>query len=345
MQSPPMRILLILLSLTALTTGARAASPDSAPYVFHVSPFPTSAVVTPTSTTVSWFDTALTPGPFTTSLLPQLRLKSDLGIRIAPLDPPILESLGLWFDWGKGVAAPGGMALLVSEVVAGSPAELAGVIPGDILTALEFGQGGAQVIATTDDFDLAMEQISPGDVTRMVFFRRGATVTVDVVAAPWDSILQPAPEDGRSRYVAEWKAVQTPLYRGERLECLREWRAKSDPMALKDRADMALIWKDYTAAAEEYKQVLHETKNATNPYPALFGQAHALRMCGELPSARETIEKTIETNPLSIRARIEHIQITLQQQDIASAIQMLADLQTILPPLPNAFEEELFQLF
>lgn len=83
-----------------------------------------------------------------------------------------------------GVVAPaaagpngGPDGLMVTDVAAGSAAERAGVIPGDILLAVDGGHGGARAIGR------ALEVLIPGESVRFDLLRGGELRSIDVVAA------------------------------------------------------------------------------------------------------------------------------------------------------------------
>ncbi len=79
-----------------------------------------------------------------------------------------------------GVVAPaaaGPDGLMVTDVATGSAAERAGVIPGDILLAVDGGRGGARAIGR------ALEVLIPGESVRFDLLRGGELRSIDVVAA------------------------------------------------------------------------------------------------------------------------------------------------------------------
>lgn len=235
-----------------------------------VDPWPTTAqAVVPTSTTLSWFDAAKVHGPLSTVILPQFRPKPDPGIRLSALTPEQMESIGVNFDWGHGPAGDG--AMIISRVLEDSDAERLGVRAGDLLTAIDFGRGGSQSITCIEDFDLAMEQIEPGAVVRLVLFRRGDTVSKDIVVGKWNTIREPtASQSAQSRFLHPADSLQAAPFQAQRLDLLREWRTKDDLLALKDCADQALLREQYAQAAKDYQLLLNHWPTEPKPQPALF---------------------------------------------------------------------------
>jgi PDZ domain len=92
--------------------------------------------------------------------------KAVLGVRYGPLSPAVAAAAG--FIGSDGA--------FIVEVVPGSPAEKAGIKPGDILVRV-----GDRDIRAVVDVPSAMASVSPGSVVPVRVFRRGSESDISVV--------------------------------------------------------------------------------------------------------------------------------------------------------------------
>ena len=106
-----------------------------------------------------------------------------LGVTIQSLDADLATALELGEPEGA----------LVAEIAEGSPAEDAGLAPGDVLTAVD-----GQPITTLRDATRAIAAISPGSEVRVDVLRAGAPETFEVVlaTAPTDDLTAVQVGDG-----------------------------------------------------------------------------------------------------------------------------------------------------
>jgi serine protease DegQ len=86
-----------------------------------------------------------------------------LGVRPAPITQAIAEQFNL--DVTEGV--------LVIDVVPGSPAATAGILPGDVISAID-----GSPIRTVADFLVALREREPGDTVEITLIRGGGEVKV-----------------------------------------------------------------------------------------------------------------------------------------------------------------------
>ena len=84
-----------------------------------------------------------------------------------------------------------GRGVRVTEVVPGSPAQTAGIQPGDLLTGL----GGVR-IRTLQDFDEIMKEVRPGMTLTAELLRGKEPLKVNVTFARSDQIIRPAAMSG-----------------------------------------------------------------------------------------------------------------------------------------------------
>jgi serine protease DegQ len=91
-----------------------------------------------------------------------------IGIQPGTLTPQIAQQLGV--NRSSGV--------VVLQVVAGSPAEAAGIRAGDVITALN-----GQDTPTADSFTAAVHAAKPGDKVQLTVVRGGATLELTVTVA------------------------------------------------------------------------------------------------------------------------------------------------------------------
>ena len=116
-----------------------------------------------------------------------------LGIRFETIDPTVQSEKGLPVDHGAWIpsasgTAPGngqggedpfglGRQLPVeSSILAGGPADQAGLQPGDIITAVD-----GRALDATHPLDMVMSQYGPGTSVRLDILRNGQTMQVTVV--------------------------------------------------------------------------------------------------------------------------------------------------------------------
>jgi Do/DeqQ family serine protease len=95
--------------------------------------------------------------------------RSMLGVTTQPVTSDIASSLGLTEVRGA----------LVNSVVAGSPAEKAGLRRGDVITAVN-----GESIRTGNDLRNEVSQLQPGTATKLSIVRDGKEQTVNVTVAP-----------------------------------------------------------------------------------------------------------------------------------------------------------------
>jgi len=283
-------------------------------------------------------------GPFSTDFLPKLQPLADLGLRLDEPAWQVREAIGARFDWGRGQKIAGN-GLLVCDVIAESDAAKTDIVPGDVLVAMDFGAGGIQPLSAMEDFDLAMAQLHPGDVARLVLFRRGGEVTVDVRCGEWDVILDPLPESGISRHYLAWTPMKVEWVNARRLECLKDFRLKKDALALKDRADLALIHQQYAAAAEDYAEFLKAWPKAEKAFPALFGRAYALRMAGNFKETANALAEAGKARPQSMAVELEGAELLLAQKNYGEARRKVESVERSMGVhAPAAYEQEIWSL-
>jgi S1-C subfamily serine protease len=113
-----------------------------------------------------------------------------LGIRFETIDPTVKQENGLPVDNGAwiptataasngnagGQGGFGGTPVAQPSIVAGSPADTAGLQAGDIITAVD-----GTALDATHPLDLVMSQSSPGATVKLDVLRDGATVHLTVV--------------------------------------------------------------------------------------------------------------------------------------------------------------------
>jgi serine protease Do len=92
-----------------------------------------------------------------------------LGISMQPLDPGLSKQFGV--DHG----------VLVSEAIAGDPADKAGIRAGDVITQI-----GDKPVRTPHDLLFAVLAYEPGNKIAVHLVRKGETKTVEVVARQRD---------------------------------------------------------------------------------------------------------------------------------------------------------------
>jgi S1-C subfamily serine protease len=99
-----------------------------------------------------------------------------IGVRYEPVDRRVQERENLSVDHGAYVSksqAPNGDTL--AAVIAGSPAETAGVKEGDVITKI-----GDQVVDTEHPLDLALASYAPGQTIDLEIVRGDETLTLSV---------------------------------------------------------------------------------------------------------------------------------------------------------------------
>jgi serine protease Do len=118
--------------------------------------------------------------------------RGRIGVQIGQVTKEIAESIGL----GKPQGA------LVSGVEAGSPADKAGVEPGDIITRFD-----GKTIDKSSDLPRQVGNTRPGSKVSMTVFRRGGSKELAITVAELEadkvaSARQPAPSEPRSASAA-----------------------------------------------------------------------------------------------------------------------------------------------
>ncbi len=96
-----------------------------------------------------------------------------LGVQFESIDPAVKKANSLPVDNGAWISSADGTN--ASAVVAGSPAEQAGVKDGDIITAID-----GTAIDTSHPLDMVMSQLSPGKTVTLKILRNGQTVEASV---------------------------------------------------------------------------------------------------------------------------------------------------------------------
>jgi serine protease DegQ len=110
------------------------------------------------------------PSPVVRDVVPQLIEDGEaehayLGVRPIPVTEQLSESFGLEVDEGA----------LVQSVTEGSPAESAGLLPGDVIVEL-----AGDPIRTVEDLYSAIRRRDPGDAVELTVVRGGDRETVEV---------------------------------------------------------------------------------------------------------------------------------------------------------------------
>ncbi len=98
-------------------------------------------------------------------------IRGRIGVQIAPVTKDVAESIGL----GKALGA------LVQSVVAGDPADKAGVEAGDIITKVD-----GKTVEKSGDLPRMVGASKPGSKVTLQVFRRGATRDVAVTVAEFE---------------------------------------------------------------------------------------------------------------------------------------------------------------
>ena len=126
-----------------------------------------------------------------------------LGISAMSLDSSLIESLGLELDRTRGV--------YVTQVMPGSPAQEAGLVPSGTLARGQPGEGGDLIVAvggvdveSVGDLIAQLNRYSPGTEIELTLIRQGDETNVLVTLGEWPSdILDvrrsrifPSPDDG-----------------------------------------------------------------------------------------------------------------------------------------------------
>jgi len=111
------------------------------------------------------------PSDIVRSVVAQLREFGEtrrgwLGVRIQTVTPEIAESLGL----------PDEKGALIADVTADGPADVAGILPGDVV--LRFN---GRVVPSMRDLPRMVADSPVGDGAEVVVWRKGAEVTVSVL--------------------------------------------------------------------------------------------------------------------------------------------------------------------
>jgi serine protease Do len=98
-------------------------------------------------------------------------IRGRIGVQIAPVTKEVAESIGL----GKPVGA------LVQNVESGSPADKAGVEPGDIITRVD-----GKTVEKSGDLPRIIGSTAPGTKSTLQVFRRGSTKDLTVTVAEFE---------------------------------------------------------------------------------------------------------------------------------------------------------------
>ena len=96
-----------------------------------------------------------------------------LGVQYETIDPAVKKANNLPVDNGAWISSADGTN--GSAIVAGSPAETAGIQDGDIITAID-----GTAIDSSHPLDLVMSQLSPGKTVTLKILRNGQTVEASV---------------------------------------------------------------------------------------------------------------------------------------------------------------------
>ncbi|MFZ5486431.1 MAG: DegQ family serine endoprotease [Pseudomonadota bacterium] len=118
-------------------------------------------------------------------------IRGRIGVQIGPVTKDVAESIGL----GKPMGA------LVTGVEAGSPADKAGMEPGDIITRFD-----GKVIEKVSDLPRLVGSTKPGTRSTITVFRRGKTKDLSVLVAevePDESVAQPSEREGKPSSAAQ----------------------------------------------------------------------------------------------------------------------------------------------
>ena len=94
-----------------------------------------------------------------------------LGVRWVPVDPRVASAYDLPVEYG----------VYVQEVEPGTPADRAGLEPGDIITAIE-----EQTIDEENGFVTVLMRFDPGDEVELTVMRRDRELTVNVTLGARD---------------------------------------------------------------------------------------------------------------------------------------------------------------
>jgi serine protease Do len=121
--------------------------------------------------------------------------RARVGIALQPLSPAIAKQLGL---------DPKTRGVLVGEIVPGSPAEKAGLKPGDVITSFN-----DQPIVSMPTFRLTVAASDVGKSFSLTYFRDGKEHKTKIVPASADQVVF-AQEKGESTEEPEEKTTTEP---------------------------------------------------------------------------------------------------------------------------------------
>jgi serine protease Do len=113
--------------------------------------------------------------------------RGRLGVQIGPVSKELAESIGL----GKAQGA------LVGAVESGTPAEKAGIEPGDIIVKFN-----GRAIEKSSDLPLAVGNTKPGSQTTVTVYRRGATKDLSIIIGEFDPVKagkKPEAKEGKAK--------------------------------------------------------------------------------------------------------------------------------------------------
>jgi serine protease Do len=113
--------------------------------------------------------------------------RGRLGVQIGPVSKELAESIGL----GKTMGA------LVGAVEAGTPAEKAGIEPGDIIVKFN-----GKAIEKSSDLPLAVGNTKPGSQSTVTVYRRGTSKDLSIVVGEFDPVKagkKPETKEGKAK--------------------------------------------------------------------------------------------------------------------------------------------------
>jgi serine protease Do len=112
-----------------------------------------------------------------------------IGIKLAPLTPPLARQFGL---------QPGTKGVLVEDVVAGSPADKAGLKSGDVITSF-----AGEKVLDNSSFRLKVATSEVAKPYEIGYLRKGKQRTASIVPAPADKVVFDIEREDGSRARSE----------------------------------------------------------------------------------------------------------------------------------------------
>ena len=107
------------------------------------------------------------------SVLPQLKggkvVRGYVGVGLSELTPDLVQAFGL---------PAGSKGALVQQVMPKTPAEKAGLEPGDVITSLD-----GKTVESSSALSRAVAQVPPGQAVKLGLLRKGSTRTVSLTVA------------------------------------------------------------------------------------------------------------------------------------------------------------------